>query len=214
MDKKQLFEDAIQSILNFDSKKAEATAKLAISQGFNPVEVISEGFTAGITKVGDLFGRGELFLPELIRASEVMKTATGILNAAIATGAAQKKGKILIATVEGDIHDIGKGIVVSLLIANGFEVLDLGRDVKTETIIEKALEFEADIIGTSALLTTTLEGQKKLEMDLKKAGLRDRFKTIVGGAPCTQRWADRIGANAYCEDAHEAVVKSKMLLGM
>jgi len=212
VDKDQLIAESIKAIINFDGQKAKDLAGLAIEKGYDPIEVINKGFTAGITKVGDLFGRGELFLPELIQASEVMKTATAILNSALAKGDVQRKGRFLIATVEGDVHDIGKGIVVSLLMAHGFEVLDLGRDVRTETIIEKALDFKADIIGTSALLTTTLEGQKKLEQELKKAGLRDRFKTIVGGAPCTQRWAGRIGADAYAEDAHDAVVKSRQLL--
>jgi trimethylamine corrinoid protein len=143
-----------------------------------------------------------------------MRIATEIINAAIPAGKQQKKGKIIIGTVEGDIHDIGKTIVVSLLKANGFEVYDLGRDIPTEKFLEKADEVGADIIGTSALLTTTMEGQKKLELALKKAGLKGKYKTMVGGAPVTQRWADRIGADAYAEDAGEAVKKAKQLLGL
>jgi trimethylamine corrinoid protein len=143
-----------------------------------------------------------------------MRVATEVINAAIPKSAQQKKGKIVIGTVEGDIHDIGKTIVVSLLKANGFEVYDLGRDIPTDKFIEKADEVGADIIGTSALLTTTMEGQRKLEAALKSKGLKGKYKTMVGGAPVTQRWADRIGADAYAEDAGEAVKKAKQLLGM
>ncbi|MCJ7630025.1 MAG: cobalamin-dependent protein [Longimicrobiales bacterium] len=119
---------------------------------------------------------------------------------------------MVIATVEGDVHDIGKTIVVSLLKANGFEVNDLGRDVSVARLIEEADKFDANIIGTSALLTTTMGAQKQLEEELKKAGLKGRFKTMVGGAPVTQRWAQRIGADAFAEDAIEAVKKAKALL--
>jgi len=119
---------------------------------------------------------------------------------------------VIIATVEGDVHDIGKTIVASLLKANGFVVKDLGRDVAMARLIEEADRFDANIIGTSALLTTTMGAQKQLEEELKKAGLKDRFKTMVGGAPVTQRWAKRIGADAFAENAIEAVNKAKALL--
>jgi trimethylamine corrinoid protein len=121
---------------------------------------------------------------------------------------------LVIGTVEGDVHDIGKTIVVSLLKANGFQVKDLGRDVAMATFIEEADKFNANIIGTSALLTTTMSAQKQLEEELKKAGLKDRFKTMVGGAPVTQRWAKRIGADAFAEDAGAAVNKAKALLNI
>lgn len=208
----KLIEEAMNAIINNDEGKAVEIAQRALAEGVDPIELLNDGYCAGIAKVGDLFGRGEIFLPELIQISEVMKKATGILNAAIPEEKGQKKGKFLIATVEGDVHDIGKSIVVSLLSANGFEVYDMGRDVPINKIIEKALEVEADIIGTSALLTTTLQVQKKLEDELRKNGLRDRFKTMVGGAPATQRWAERIGADAYAEDAAEAVAKAVALL--
>jgi trimethylamine corrinoid protein len=150
----------------------------------------------------------------LIQAAEAMRVATEVINAAIPAGEQKKKGKIVIGTVEGDIHDIGKTIVVSLMKANGFDVYDLGRDIPTEKFIETAEEVGADIIGTSALLTTTMEGQRKLEAALKGKGLKGKIKTMVGGAPVTQRWADRIGADAYAEDATDGVRKAKQLLGM
>lgn len=167
----------------------------------------------GIKQVGDMFECGELFLPELIQAAEAVKKATEILNDAISGDAGKNKGNILIATVQGDIHDIGKAIVVSLLVANGFNVLDLGRDVPTLDIIARAEEFKADVIGTSALLTTTMVKQKELEDTLVKEGLKSKYKTIVGGAPVTVRWADKIGADAYAENAGEGVNKIIKLIG-
>ncbi len=207
-----ILQEASDSILKCDKNKAVTVAKQALEEGLDPVEVLSKGFSEGIRKMGDLFGRGEVFLPELILSAEVMKEATAILDAALQAQETKKKGKMLIATVEGDVHDIGKGIVVSLVKTQGIEVIDLGREVPVSRIIEKAMEYNVDIIGTSALLTTTITEQKKLEDVLRKEGLRDRFKTMVGGAPCTQRWADRIGADAYAEDAAEAVKKALDLL--
>ncbi len=212
-----VIEDAIkeaqEAIIKCDENKAMAVAQQAIDAGLDLVKLLNEGFSVGIRKVGDMFGRGEVFLPELILSAEVMKKVTEVLEAAIVGDSAQEeKAVILIATVEGDVHDIGKGIVVSLLKTQGFDVIDMGRDVPVDQIIEKALEVNADIIGTSALLTTTLIEQQKLEDELRARGLRDRFKTIVGGAPCTERWAKKIGADAYGEDASEAVTKCLELL--
>lgn len=204
---------ARETILQCDQEGAIRLADRTLAEGYDPVKVISEGFSFGIRQMGELFGRGEVFLPQLIMSSEVMKSAVKILDVAISQEETpQNKGTIVIATVEGDVHDIGKGIVVSLLKTQGIQVYDLGRDVPIATIIEKALEVKADIIGTSALLTTTLMSQKKLEDELRKNGLRDQFKTMVGGAPATQRWADRIGADAYAEDAAEAVTKALLLI--
>ncbi len=212
MSKEAILKEAREAIIKSDAKKAVEIAKRALEEGLDPVEVLSDGFSVGIKTVGDLFGRGEVFLPELISCSQVMKEASAVLEEVIQSADTKKKGKMLIATVEGDVHDIGKGIVVSLIKSQGFEVIDLGREVPVHTIIEKSVENNVDIIGTSALLTTTLPEQKKLEDILRKEGLRDRFKTMVGGAPCTQRWADRIGADAFGEDAAEAVDKALALI--
>ena len=178
------------------------------------MELMNQAFIPGINKVGDLFGRGQLFLPELMVAADAMQAATDVINAALAAkgGQQEKKSKVMLATVKGDVHDIGKCIVVSLMRANGITVFDLGRDVDTDTIVEQAIKEDVDIIGTSALLTTTMGQQKNLEQALKSAGLRDKFKTMVGGAPVTGRWAARIGADAYAEDAQDGVVKVKELL--
>lgn len=213
MGKEEILEAAQKAIIDRDKGKAEEIVRRGLAEGINPMELMNDGFIRGIGKVGELFGEGQLFLPELIQASDAMRVATELINAALPAGVEKQKGKIVIGTVEGDIHDIGKTIVVSLLKANGFEVYDLGRDVPTSKFIEKAEEIGAEIIGTSALLTTTMEGQKKLENELKRQGLKTKYKTMVGGAPVTQRWADRIGADAYAEDAAEAVEKAKKLLG-
>lgn len=212
MIERQLLEEAKNSIVGCDKDKATEIARRVISEGHDPMELMNEGFILGIQQVGDLFGRGELFLPELVQSANVMQAVTEIVNEAIPEQADKKGGGILIGTVKGDVHDIGKSIVVSFLKANGFTVHDMGRDVSIEVIMEKAKEVNADIIGTSALLTTTMVQQKYLEEELKKADLRDRFKTIVGGAPVTARWAAKIGADAYAEDAQDAVKKIRGLL--
>jgi trimethylamine corrinoid protein len=211
----QLIEEAKQMVVTQNKEKVEELARKIISDGGDPLELMNQAFIPGINKVGDLFGRGQLFLPELMKAADAMKVATDIINEALAkdeNAKKEKKGCCVIATVKGDVHDIGKCIVVSLMKANGLEVIDLGRDVEIDTIIEKAVEVNADVIGTSALLTTTMNQQKMLEEALKSAGLRDKFITMVGGAPCTPRWAARIGADAYAEDAQDGVVKAKELI--
>ena len=207
-----IFEEAIEAILNGKADKAAEIAKRGLDEGTDPLELMDKGFIPGINKVGDLFETGRLFLPALIYSATAMEKATEILNAAIPEDQELVSGKVLVATVEGDVHDIGKTIVVALFKANGFEIMDLGRDVPIDKIIDKAEKFGADIIGTSTLLTTTMVVQKELEQELKKLNLREKYKTIVGGAPVTQRWADRIGANAYAQDAGDGVRKVKELL--
>ncbi|HEA65696.1 MAG TPA: dimethylamine corrinoid protein 3 [Desulfobacterales bacterium] len=187
-------------------------AKQGIDEGLDPLELMEKGFVPGINKVGDLFESGRLFLPALIYSSMAMEKATAIINAVIPSEQETISGKVLIGTVEGDVHDIGKTIVVALFKANGFDVLDIGRDVPVSRFIEEAEKFGADIIGSSTLLTTTMAVQKELEEELKISGLRDKYKTMIGGAPVTQRWADRIGADAYAQDASDGVRKVKELL--
>lgn len=214
MSKEDYIKEAIESIIEYNEAKATDVMKRAIADGCNPVEILSEGFSAGIREVGDLFGKGRVFLPELMLAADVMQKISVIVDAEIAKNgkAAEKKGTMILATVQGDVHDIGKGIVASLIKTQGIEIIDLGRDVSVDDIVAAAEEHNADIIGTSALLTTTLGEQKKLEEVLRSKGLRDKYKTILGGAPATQRWADRIGADAYAEDAAEGVNKVLALL--
>ncbi len=209
-----LLEDAKKAILNYDASKAGEVASKALEGGIEPYTVITEGFIPGIIEVGDLFDRGQLFLPELILTAEAMKAGTAICMAKIPKSEVRASKKVIIGTVEGDMHDIGKAIVASFLLANGFEVYDLGRDVPASKFVEKAIELKADVVGMSALLTTTLGGQKKVMEALKEAGLLDKVKTIVGGAPTNQVWADKIGADAYGENAVDAVKKIKQLTGL
>jgi len=188
-----------------------AAARQAIAEGVNPVEVISEGLSAGMTKVGDLFNNEEISLPFVIVAAEAMTKAIEILEPHIpAESKGKKAGTVVIGTIEGDIHDIGKRIVATMLKVYGFEVHDLGRDVPVQTFIDKAREVKADIIGSSTLMTTTLSGQKALQEAVRVAGLKVR--TMVGGAATNQQWADKIGADAYGETAAEAVMKAKELV--
>ena len=210
----KIIKEAKQTIIDHNKERAIQLTDQVIAGGHEGMELLTRAFIPGISEVGDLFGRGQLFLPELVRSADVMQVVTDIINASLSDQDMQiQKGIFLIATVAGDVHDIGKCIVVSLLKANGYIVHDLGRDVATDTIIEEAVKLNVDIIGTSALLTTTMTRQKEVEAALKSAGLRDKFKTMVGGAPVTGRWAAKIGADAYAEDAQDAVLKAKDLLG-
>lgn len=208
----EIYEAAMAAILKGDTEAATAVAEKGLNEGIDPVMLINSGFIPAISEVGEQFGSGRLFLPELMKAAKAMQAATDIINKALPENETQTSGRIIIGTVEGDVHDIGKTIVISLLKANGFDVKDLGRDVRVDRIIDEAEKFDAQIIGTSALLTTTMPRQKELEEVLESRGLKERFKTIVGGAPVTTRWAKRIGADGYAENATEAVKLAKTLL--
>ncbi|MCX7975074.1 MAG: corrinoid protein [Candidatus Aminicenantes bacterium] len=215
MEKEKIYSLMSLAIIEGNQEEAIRLAEEALKLNLDPTEVIEKGYIPGIQKVGDLWEKGEYFLPELIASSEAMKAAMAILEPEIKKRdkGLKAKGKVVIGTVEGDIHDIGKNIVASMLQASGFEVHDLGADVKLEKFIDKAEEVGADIIGLSALLTTTMIGQKKLVEILKERQLRERYKVIVGGAPVTAEWAKSIGADGYAENAVTAVHLVKELLG-
>jgi trimethylamine corrinoid protein len=207
------YTQAAQSIVDADRDAATQIAKDALAAGISPSDIMQQGFVAGIAEVGELFESGELFLPELMMSAQAMEGAMEVTNAALGeAGIASKKAHVVVGTVQGDVHDIGKAIVIAYLKANAFDVTDLGRDVPMDTFIAKARELDADVIGMSALLTTTMEEQKKLIKKLQDEGDRDKYKIVVGGAPCTQRWADQIGADAYAEDASDGVKKIEALL--
>ncbi len=206
-----IYQEAAEAIINADRAAAEEVARRALGQGIAPGDIMQNGFVKGIQEIGDLFESGEVFLPELMMSADAMAGATEVTNAALEGAAAEAKGRMVIGTVQGDVHDIGKAIVIAYLKANGYEVTDLGRDVAADTFITRAAEMNADIIGMSALLTTTMEEQRKVIRRIKDEGLP--YKTVVGGAPCTQRWADQIGADAYAEDASDGVKKIDALLG-
>jgi len=203
-----------KEIIEGNKDEAVQLAQRAIAEKMDLTEVIEKGFIPGIKKVGQLWEEGEYFLPELIRSAECMKAAMEIMQPELEKAQidVRSAGKIVIGTVEGDIHDIGKNLVASILSANGFDVVDLGADVKLETFIEKAEEVNANLICLSALLTTTMTGQKKLIELLKVKDLYGRFKVMVGGAPVNQKWADDIGADGYSENALAAVSTAKKLV--
>ncbi|MEW5957059.1 MAG: corrinoid protein [Chloroflexota bacterium] len=211
----ELFRAMAQSIIDGEDEDAADLARQVIEQGLDPVEAINKGFVAGLDEVGEQYGCGDMFLPDLVLAAEAMKAAMAILEPELARrGAArQSLGTVVIGTVEGDIHDIGKTLVATMLSASGFNVYDMGVDVPLKTFVDKAGEVGADIIGLSALLTTTMVKQKALIESLEEAGLRRKIKVMVGGAPVTRSWADEIGADGYSEDAIGAVSVARQLMG-
>ena len=213
MEKKEWFHKAEQAIMDTDEAAAKKIASDSLEAGMDPLEMINQGFTEGIRKMGDLFERGEVFLPGLIIASEAMTSAVKILEAALpAEKQEEKKAVIVLGTIEGDIHDIGKGIIATMLRVHGFDVHDVGRDVPIETFVEKAKEFNADVVGSSAMMTTTQIGQRKLEESLKSAGIRDKLLTMVGGAVATDHWAKRIGADFFGETPQDTITKLEQFL--
>lgn len=205
---------AKEAIMEFDGEMAEEASQEGLKAGINPVEII-EAFTSAMGDVGVQFEQGSLFLPHVLAASEAMNAGIKVLKPEMEKNKAQveSKGKVVIGTIEGDIHSIGKDIVVSMLGIAGYDVVDLGRDVPIKTFVEAVKENKPVIVGSSALMTTTMINQIQIEEQLKEAGLRDSVKTMVGGAPCTQDWADKIGADIYGESATDAVSKVKTATG-
>jgi trimethylamine corrinoid protein len=211
----ELFEKMAQSIVDGDADVAAQLAAQAIAAGVDPLEAISQGFVVGVNKVGDAFANGDAFLPELVMAGEAMKSAVTTLEPEMARRGTHRQmlGKVVLATVEGDIHEIGKSLVGTMLSASGFQVFDLGVDVATAKIVAKAQEEGANVVALSALLTTTMVKQKDVVEALKKAGLHGAVKVMVGGAPVTRDWVQKIGADGYSEDAIGAVAVAKQMVG-
>ncbi len=210
-----LFNSMAQSIIDGDSEVAEKLARQAIEQGIDPLEAINQGFVVGVNHVGDEFSCGNAFLPELVMAGEAMKVAVATLEPEMARRGTERKvfGKVVLATIHGDIHDIGKTLVGTMLTSAGFKVYDLGVDVPVTTIVEKAREVKADIVAVSALLTTTMVRQRDVVEALDDMGMRPQVKVMVGGAPVTGEWVKEIGADGYSEDAIGAVAVAKKLMG-
>jgi trimethylamine corrinoid protein len=215
MKKEELYAKMTKAVIEGNKSEAENLARDAVKAKLDLIEVIEKGYIPGIQKVGELWEKGDYFLPELITGGECMKAAMAIFQPELdkAKIKTKSKGKVVIGTVEGDIHDIGKNLVASMLSANGFDVIDLGADVKLEKFIDKAEETKADFICLSALLTTTMLGQKKAIELLKQKNLYGKYKVLVGGAPANQKWADEIGANGYAENAMLAVKLAERLKG-
>ncbi|MEP0806784.1 MAG: corrinoid protein [Chloroflexota bacterium] len=211
----ELYKQMAQSIIDGEKETAIELAQKSIELGIPPLDAITNGFVVGVNYIGDLFGKGEAFLPELVMAGEAMKAAVAVLEPELLKlgEAREMMGRVVLATVEGDIHEIGKTLVGTMLSAAGFEVTDLGVDQPAEKIIGKAIEIDAQLIGLSALLTTTMVRQREVIEELDKEGLRPRIKVMVGGAPITREWAEKIKADGTSEDAVGAVQLAKKLVG-
>jgi corrinoid protein of di/trimethylamine methyltransferase len=211
----ELFAKMAQSIIDGDADVAVELANQAIAEGVDPLKAITDGYVIGVNQVGEAFACGDAFLPELVMAGEAMKAAVTTLEPEMAKRGSERQmlGKVVLGTVEGDIHEIGKSLVGTMLSASGFQVYDMGVDVAVDKIIGKAIEVNADIIAMSALLTTTMVKQREVIEVLEKEGIRSKFKIMVGGAPVTRDWVKKIGADGYSEDAIGAVNIAKALMG-
>jgi corrinoid protein of di/trimethylamine methyltransferase len=209
----RLFEDLRKAVLNYDKDLAVKIAEKVLKRGINPLKAIEEGLSKGILEVGEKFGT-ELFLTDLIFAAETVKAALAVLEPALkATKSKETAGVVVIGTVKGDIHDIGKNLVSIMLSANGFKVIDIGVDVASKTFIRRAEEEEADIIAASSLLPTTKLYMDELTRLLKELNLRDKYKVLVGGGQVTAEFAEEIGADGYAKTAREVPALAKRLLG-
>ena len=198
-----------------DKPAAVAGTQQALAAGIEPLTVIDEGLVPGIREAGDRFQNGDYFLPNLIASARAMSAAMLLLEPELRARRqmARRLGTVVIGTVKGDIHEIGKSLVATMLSASGVEVHDLGVDVPVDRFVSAVRDHDATLVGMSALLTTTMGGQQKVIEALAAAGLRDRVKVMVGGAPVSPRWAEKIGADGYAEDAVAAVAVAKRLVG-
>ncbi|MBL7192287.1 cobalamin-dependent protein [bacterium] len=203
MEREQLLEEFYRNVVQGQEKSVAEAAGEWLKMGFNPLEAVEEGLSPGIREVGRLYDAGEYFLPELVGSAEAMKAALRVLRPAIAQGSGKiDKGLVIMATVEGDIHEIGKSVVAAVLEARGYQVIDLGSDCKLDNLYKKTMELNPDVVGLSALLTTTMTNQRRAIAGLRERGLKT--KVIVGGAPVNRRWAEEIGADGFGKDAFEA----------
>jgi len=214
MDKEQILEKLAAAVVDGEEEEAKILARAAVNSQVEPLEAIEKGLSKGMEIVGGQFDSGEVYLPELLMAAASFNAAMAILTPEIE---AQKKqvakiGKVLIGTVKGDVHSIGKDIVASVLDTSGFEVMDMGVDNSSLEIIQEAEKIHADVIALSSLMTTTMPGQKEVIDMLKEMGLREKFFVIIGGGPVNQTWADRIGADGYGRSAIDSAALVKELI--
>jgi corrinoid protein of di/trimethylamine methyltransferase len=209
-----LFPKISEALLQGEPELTVDLVRQALESGFEPMEIINRGLVPGMDVAGDRFDSGEFFLPDLMVSADCMQKSMALLEPELVKReqAIETPGTVVIGTVWGDIHEIGKSLVATMLAANGFKVHDLGVDVTVEKFVAKVKETRADILGMSALLTTTMIGQQEVIQALEQAGLRSEVKVIVGGAPVTRSWADEIGADGYAEDATSAVLLAKELM--
>ena len=205
-------EDCARSVIEGERERAEALAREAVGGEIPLLQVVEGGFAAGIREVGRRWEQGDYFLPELVTGAEAMKAAMAILQPALGDGdAAREEGRVVIGTIAGDIHDIGKTLVATMLAASGFAVTDLGADVPVDRFVDEAESVHADFVAISSLLTTTMLGQGKVVEELERRSMREAVRVMVGGAPCSEAWAKEIGADGYAGDAVAAVALARRL---
>ena len=210
-----IIEEIQQAIINLEEDKTAELTQEAIDKGLSPLVILQEGLTKGVRTVGDKFGRGEVFLPELAMSADCMRAGVDLVEPLLDEmdlADEDKGGKMVIGTVDEDIHNIGKNILGTMLKANGFDVVDLGVEIPNEDFVEAVREEKPDILGMSALMTMTMDHQEEVIELLEEEGLRDDVKVMVGGAPTSEEWRDEIGADGYADNADAAVKRATELL--
>ena len=208
------FKALSDAVTRGDIKTALAETQKAVDAGSNVSDILNKGLIATMDEIGERFSKGLIFVPQMLRSAKAMQECTKLLKPYFQEGDITTKGKVLLGTVRGDLHDIGKNLVSMMLEGAGFTITDLGVNVTPEKFVEEAKEVEPDIVGMSALLSTTMPAMPETIEALKKAGLRDKVKVMIGGAPVTEKYAQKITADAYASDAGSAVTKAKNLLGI
>jgi 5-methyltetrahydrofolate--homocysteine methyltransferase len=208
------FKALIEAVTKGDINKAVAETQKAIDAGGFIQAIIDEGLIAAMDEVGDNFSKGTIFVPQMLRSAKTMQECMKLLEPLLKEGDVSSKGKVIIGTVKGDLHDIGKNLVSMMMEGAGFTVTDLGVDVSPEKFVQKAQEVEPDIVAISALLSTTMPAMPQTIEALQKAGIRDKVKVIIGGAPVTAKYAQEIKADSYGADAGSAVTEAKKLMGI
>lgn len=211
---KELLNEIRQAIITYDQETAVETVKKTLQFGTSPRRVLDESLLPGMQEVGNLFAQEKIFIPEVMLSAEVFSLAMKLVKPAILNRGEEieNRGTVLIGTVAGDVHDLGKNLVATLLTASGFEVMDLGTDISSDVFVQRVRELKPDILALSALMTTTMVEQREVIESLIREELRSRIKVIVGGAPVTNEWSAKIGADGYAPNAHEAVELVKRIL--
>jgi len=202
-----------ENLMKGQAPKVKELVQQALDEGIEPATVLGDGLISGMNVIGERFKKNEVYVPEVLIAARAMHAGMDILKPALADAGVESKGKVIVGTVKGDLHDIGKNLVCMMLEGAGFEVVDIGIDCSAEKFVQTAQEKDVTLIGMSALLTTTMPAMKSVIEEIEKLGLKDKIKTMIGGAPVTQNYADEIGADGYAPDAASAVDVAKELLG-
>jgi 5-methyltetrahydrofolate--homocysteine methyltransferase len=209
----EVLSDLSTAIIEGNVEKIVPLTEKALSEGLNAKQILDQGLMPGMDHVGVEFKAGNMFVPEVLRSARAMQASMGLIKPLLAAAGSKMTGKILLGTVKGDLHDIGKNLVAMMCEGAGFEVRDLGKDIDVEAFVSAVKEFEPDLLGMSALLTTTMRTMEQTIKALEEAGVRDRVKVMIGGAPVTQAFSDQIGADGYASNAASAADLAKKLVG-